>query len=112
MKGIKTLADFNKLLKTEKVIVFIYHEWSGQAHISKQVILDWENNSQSNHLIFEINPEDSVDFDKWVYENEIHGHGYGSVIWLNNGKILGFVKEAGKLSLSELEIKTAEIFSD
>jgi hypothetical protein len=110
MKKIETSADFEMLLDLEKAIVFIFLEWSGSAHLSKRVVIEWENQTKLIIPLFEINPEDSDECSKWVYENDIHGHGYGSIVWLEKGKFLEFEKDAGKSGASGIERKTSKIF--
>ncbi len=82
------------MLSLEKAIVFIFLEWSGSAHLSKRIVTKWKKQTKLTIPLFEINPEDSEEFSIWTYENNIHGHGYGSIIWLNKGRILDFEKDA------------------
>lgn len=96
----------------DKAMIFIFFEWSGQAHISKTVLNNWENQSKFEIPLFELNPEDSEVFSKWVFENVADVHGYGSVVWLSNGEILNFEKDAGKCGIFEIETKTAIIYTD
>jgi hypothetical protein len=110
MIEIKSIADFENVLKLEKTIVFIYFEWSGQARVSKNVVINWESQTKSAIPLFEINPEDSDEFNKWVCDNKIHGHGYGSLVWLKKGEILDFEKYAAEFGISKLEEKTFEVF--
>lgn len=97
-------------MNLEKVVVFIFFEWSGQARFSKRIINDWESQSKIEIPVFEINPEDSELLSKWVSDEVKDGYGYGSVVWLEKGKILNFEKDAGKSGVSEIENKTSAIF--
>lgn len=110
MKEIKTIADFENLLSLEKAIVFIYFEWSAQARISKQVVANWESQTKTTIPFFEIEPEYPDEFDKWVRDNDIHGHGYGSIVWLKGGRISDFEKYAAEFGILRLEEKTLEVF--
>jgi len=112
VEKIKTEAEFNKVLLLDKAIVFIFFEWSGQAHVSKTALNNWENQSKFEIPLFELNPEDSEVFSKWICDDVEDVHGYGSIVWLGNGEILNFEKDAGKSGIFQIETKTAITFAD
>ncbi len=111
MEKIKTEAQFEKVLLLEKAMVFIFFDWSGQAHLSKKVLSEWESKAELQIPLFELDPDDLTSVSKWVLEEVKERGGYGSLIWLKNGKISGIEMNVGNSEFSELERKTGELFS-
>lgn len=110
MKKIETESEFESILLLEKAMVFIFFEWSGQAHISRNNVLDWENKSKFEIPLFELEPDELMSVSEWVRDEAKKRGGYGSLIWLKGGNIVGVEMYAGKFGISELERKTSEIF--
>jgi hypothetical protein len=50
IKKMETEAEFKNILLLEKAVVFIFFEWSGQAHISKSVLCKAFLNSKFRYL--------------------------------------------------------------
>ena len=110
MKKIETIEDFKNCLNAEKAVVFIFFEWSGQAHFSKRIVEDWENQNENLFPVFELNPE-KTDFAKdWVHEKVKDLRGFGSLVWLNEGNILDFEFDSGKLGIGKIQEKTVKLF--
>lgn len=109
MEKIETKADFEKLLTLEKALVFIFFEWSGPAYISRNRAADWEKQTKCSASLFEMHPEDDKAFSDWINDQFID-HGYGSLFWLEKGKITHIERNAGKCSVFDIETKTAELF--
>ena len=111
MKKIKTEDEFEKVLLLEKAMVFIFFEWSGQAHMSKRILSEWENKSELNFPLFELEPDELMSVSKWVREEAKERGGYGSLVWLENGRVLSIEMNVGNSGISEIERKTAELFN-
>jgi len=110
METITTDADFKKLLTMDKALVFIFFEWSGQAHFSKKVLIDWKRKSKFNIPLFELLPDELELVSKWVREEVKERGGYGSLSWIKDGRVLEVEFNVGNCSSSEIESKTSELF--
>lgn len=110
MKKIETEAEFESILLLEKAMVFIFFEWSAQAIVTRKTILSWEDRFKFKDQLFELDSEELPICENWLRNEVQERHGYGSFVWLVDGKIVDYEKDAGKLEFSELERKTSEIF--
>ena len=110
MKRIETETEFKEVLLLKKAMVFIFFEWSGQAHFSKKIVVEWENKSKFAIPLFELEPDELPDVLKWVQDEVKERSGYGSLVWLKDGRILDSEMNVGKFGTLELERKTSEIF--
>jgi hypothetical protein len=117
MKEIKTISDFEQCIHAENAIIFIFFAWSGRSHESRKIALsfetEWSNKLQLLDFdIWELEPEKNEFSLKWVYEEVKDLFGYGSFVWLRNGKILGFEKNVALADIKELKEKTKLLFSE
>jgi hypothetical protein len=106
MKKVKTFLEFKNLFKAEKGIVYIYFEWSGPAHIARKNIAGLAKEKQFSFPIYELNPEDAIFLSEWVREKVKDLNGYGSLVWLKNGKIVDKELRADRLNISEIKERT------
>lgn len=90
--------------------MFIFFEWSAQAHFSKEIVQKWENQFKK-FLVFELNPEVLNILSDWVYKEANDLYGFGSLIWMKKGKILNFEKNAGIIGVQGIQEKTVELLS-
>ena len=96
----------------EKVMIFIFAEWSGPAHISRMTMIDWENQTNFEVPLFELDIDESNFISEWIYKEAKDKGGWGSLAWLKNGVVYWSEINAGEFSISEIERKTAEIFGN
>jgi len=114
MTTITTKEDFNTLLQDKQAVLFLFFDWSGQAHSSLRVFTEWELEWRASHPaasvgFYRLDPDRCTDSWNWIVEHA-HGDegmdaGFGSVPWLRQGKGIGFVRfaaKAGKVKLSQL----------
>lgn len=110
MIKIKTIADFQVCLEARQTIVFIFFDWSGQAHVSRRMVENWENRKNNLISLFELNPEESDFADDWVRHEVKDLRGYGSLVWMREGKIIDFKPDAGKLGVFGIEEICVRLF--
>jgi hypothetical protein len=111
MFEIRTKEDFEKCLELEKAIVFIFFEWSGQAHFSENTLLNWMKTTKFTDIpLYKLNPEVCEFAESWVYLIAKDSTGYGSLSWLMNSSIKHFESNIGNLSLVEIEEITEKFF--
>jgi len=124
MKPILNKTDFEKLLKTERAILYVYVDWSSYAaQTGLRITVEAERLFQRNH-----DPEvsfwlaDVSDIDSaaafiadWLRGQETEkgmfpaiGTGNGSLVWLINGRAIGFALSASHLGLDGVTAKTKE----
>lgn len=114
MTNIRTRADFEAMLKFERVVLFTFFDWSGQAELSLNVFTEWEREWRASHPdapvgFYRLDPDHHPYTWEWVAEH-VRGEdgmegGFGAVTWLQRGRGVGFVRfaaEAGKQTLSRL----------
>jgi uncharacterized protein len=119
MKPINSLDDFTAMLHAERAVVFLFFERSAQAKISLQTMEQWEQelaaqSDKINFSIYQLAPDSHPFTWKWVNEAIGHSaemeHGYGSVTWLKNGSVVGFVPDAARAGIKRLTRITNDCF--
>jgi hypothetical protein len=121
MKTISSKEDFEKLLRESHAILFVWFVWSGQAYMSLALVEEWEQEWRVLHPdaavgFYRLNPEEYAEKDYWkLLEDKVRSSkgiegGGGSLTWLNNGTIVGFVSEARREGKDKLSSRTQEYF--
>ncbi len=120
MKPINTPEDFAALLQADQAIVFLFFEWSCYADLSRRVLEQWEQESASrpggmDFVIHELSVDKQPFAWKWIntsfgYSQECE-HGYGSVVWLNKGVVVGYVKSAADAGIKTLSRISNDCFA-
>jgi hypothetical protein len=122
MESIQTEADFRRMLAAEHAIALICFDWSGQSKLSEQLVCKWEQDwlrqgPFRSVPLFRISPDKTQFLGEWVLENarnEEEGNegGFGSVLWIQKGKIAGFVRYAAKTGFEKLSSFTEQVFKN
>ena len=125
MKPILNTNDFERLVKTERAVLYVYVDWSSYAaQTGLRITEEAERLFQRNH-----DPEvsfwlaDVSDLDSpaafiadWLRGQETErirmfpaiGTGNGSLVWLINGRAIGFALSASQLGSEAVTAKTKE----
>ena len=119
MMIITSKEEFDALLRERQAILFVFFDWSGQAHDSLRMFEEWEREWSAENpgvsvSFYRLDPDPHPETWGWLAENargnEGREGGYGSASWILDGKAVGhirYVAEVGKSTLSRL---TAEYF--
>jgi hypothetical protein len=116
---ITTMEEFDSLLREEHAVLFVFFDWSGQAHISLRVFKEWEGEWRNSHPglsvgFYRLDPDRYKDAGGWLSkqarEKDGAEGGCGSVTWLRLGKRIGFVNFAAKVGKDKLSQLTDEFF--
>jgi len=119
MRQINSSGDFEEALHTERVIIFIFFEWSGQAARSLRTFQQFERELAAqpdgvNCEIFQLEPDQHPRTWKWLAGvagcDEGAEHSHGAVVWLRKGLVAGFAKDAAAAGTKTLAQITHECF--
>src|SRR5258708_38214485 len=119
MRQINSSGDFDEALHAERAIIFIFFEWSGQAARSLRTFQQFERELAAqpdgvNCKILQLEPDQHPRTWKWLADVAGHGedmeHGYGAVVWLRKGSVVGFVHNAAMAGTKTLTQITHECF--
>jgi hypothetical protein len=126
MEPILNRNDFERVLKTERAVIYVYVDWSSYAAQTGLRITE----EAERHFQRTSNPEVSFwlanvsDLDSpaafivdWLRRQESEkmrmfpaiGTGNGSLVWLRNGRAIGFALSASHLGVDGVTAKTKEI---
>ncbi|MFT4759815.1 MAG: hypothetical protein ACI9XO_002566 [Paraglaciecola sp.] len=118
-----------KLNSEECLILFIFYNWSGYSVMGRKVVESWQlSNNRKIHSI-DASKMDYKDYlYKWVANQETGNwsedgvmtinrfspknriHGYGEILWIKRGIILGFKCVFQSYNVEKLEQRTEEVF--
>jgi uncharacterized protein YbaR (Trm112 family) len=120
MKAIQSPGDFQAMLHAERAVVFIWFPWSARSEESQDVFQRWlaedATTGKKDFAVYELAP-DGLPF-TWRWVNEIIGDSddgemsAGSVVWLKNGDVAGFIPDAGRAGVRTLSRATQKCFGD
>jgi uncharacterized protein YbaR (Trm112 family) len=119
MQQIDSPGDLDAALHAERAVVFIFFDWSGQAARSLRTFQEWERELAAQPggtkcEIYQLEPDKHPRTWKWIADTAGHDkggeHGYGSVVWLRKGSIVGFVQNAATAGTKTLAQITHECF--
>ena len=119
MNSTDSSSDFAVLLRAERAVAFIFFDWSAQAILSQRVMQQWEHElaaqPHSPHFTLHQLAPDKRPF-TWKWVNEANGdseageRGCGSVVWLKNGSVVGFIPDAARAGIKTLNRITNDCF--
>jgi hypothetical protein len=101
--------------------VFVGFEWSGQSKVSEQLVEQWEKSWLSEYqtglFVCRLAPDETPFVNSWVAENaqsstEGMEGGFGSLVWLRNGRAIQYVRYAAKAGADRLSSLTKEAFGN
>ena len=109
MKKIKTYKDFQTIIQSSRAMIFVTFKWSSQARFSGAMINEWEStwstwNPEIKTEIYELDGDLIPETKDWLIEIKELG-GYGSLNWLEEGRLIqrvDYVSGAGIKQLSKL----------
>ena len=125
MEPILNRNDFEKVLKSERAVIYVYVDWSSYASQTGLRIME----EAERHFQRTADPEVSFwlanvsDLDSpaafiadWLRRQESEkmrmfpaiGTGNGSIVWLRNGQPIGFALSASHLGVDGVRAKTKE----
>lgn len=124
--------EFQGLITSpKKLIVFIFHGWSGYSVASKNIIDNWE--ARTKREIFLIDATTLSyhdDFPSWIraqekddwfessvmkikrYSPRNRIHGYGEIVWIEDKQVVGFECIFQSYDFETLEARTKELFRE
>lgn len=118
MIAIKNGMDFSKKLEEEnKLIVFVFHNWSMYSIVAKNIIEDWKNAKNRNIYLIDASEMNGESFIfKWLEDQRLARdqkiHGYGEIFWIQRTKVIEFESINQYYNFRILEEKTIELFEN
>ena len=120
---VENMRQASQLLSAPRAIVLVSVPWSPWPHKSREVLiaLDSTRAFWSPAIVvefFDLWPERDHELNRW-YEAlcislsprfELHGHGYGPLWWLANGKVLECITKPYDYPLEELRQRSSRVF--
>jgi len=118
MQLLRTEAEFQQMPASKHAIAFVCFEWPGQSKLTERLVEQWERDwpRQSRHKcvpLYRISPDETPFLQGWIAENarsdeEGMEGGFGSLLWLRNGKVVRYVRYAAETGPKTLSQLTAE----
>lgn len=117
MRTLQSREEFESAIRAETAILFLDFEWSGQAQLSRSVISEWERtwalwNRGVQTNLWRGLPDEQPWLAEWLPKNDLAGGGYGAVVWLRDGQVVGQENAAYAAGVRELARRTNELFAE
>ncbi len=119
MKSILSNTEFQKILRFEKVILFVEVEWSRQAKLSAMLIEEWERtwdiwNQGLAIPIYRVDPDKQVFVSDWLSKHNptLASDGNGAIIWLREGLPIDHDAYVAGAGIREIAQRTTNAFED
>ncbi|MDB5345835.1 MAG: hypothetical protein JWP89_4212 [Schlesneria sp.] len=123
LQVILNVPQLSQMQLASRAIALISVPWSPWPQKSREVLVSLETSQeqwspQCPVEFFDVWPERDAELNRW-YEMqcvdaepkfELHGHGYGPLWWLANGKVLECLAKPYDLPLKEIQRRSAAIF--
>jgi hypothetical protein len=118
MTSVSSDEEFAKVLRAHRAILFVDFAWSGQAKLSAALVQEWERtlhlwNRGVDFLVYRVRPDDQPFVASWLkrWPEELQGEGgYGSLVWLRSGWVVGFEPYAAAAGIREIARRTQGLF--
>jgi hypothetical protein len=104
---VQTEEEFDARLHARRAMLFIWVPWSVEAREAQAMIRIWVRNLPPSVNVYRVDPDEQPFVAPWLEEQHRKGSlqlgGYGEVVWLRAGKVIGEILHPVWSSQDELD---------
>lgn len=113
MLRVQSKEEWDRLLRSERIILFLWVKWSLYAKESEKVVRVWVASGSPPVEVYRVDPDEQDYVMQWLKEQgqeDVAYVGGGGVVWIRAGEIVGKAKFPYQGTPADLDRKTRKAF--